>query len=85
MKVTTIDNVKDFDARFDDGESVLPYADMSRASRPNRVKRVNVDFPAWMVEELDKEAAHLNVPRQALIKIWLAESLKRAKSSPAMA
>jgi len=82
MKVQNID-VEDFDARFDDGESVLPYADMSKASRPNRVKRVNVDFPAWMVEELDREAAHLNVPRQALIKIWLAERLNRASLATA--
>ena len=52
MKAQNI-NAEEFDTRFDEGESVLLYADMSRATRPNRVKRVNVDFPAWMVAELD--------------------------------
>ncbi len=67
----------DIDDRFDDGESVMVYADLSRAERPNRVKRVNVDFPAWMVDALDKEATHLNIPRQALIKMMIANSLKQ--------
>lgn len=71
------------DARIDDGESVLPYADLTRAVRPNRIKRVNVDFPLWMVEELDREAARLNVPRQALIKVWLADCLKDASRASA--
>lgn len=52
MKAQNI-NAEEFDTRFDEGESVLPYADMSRATRPNRGKRVHVDFPAWMVAELD--------------------------------
>ena len=64
-------------------ESVLPYADLTRAVRPNRIKRVNVDFPLWMVEELDREAARLNVPRQALIKVWLADCLKDARRASA--
>ena len=54
----------DFDEYFDDGGSVMPSADMSKAERPNvKTKRVNVDFPAWMVEASDKEAAHLTAPR----------------------
>lgn len=49
---------------FDDGGSVMPFADMSKAERPNvKTKRVNVDFPAWMVEASDKEAAYLTAPR----------------------
>ena len=55
---------------FDDGGSGMPFADMPQAERPNlKTKRVNVDFPAWMVEALDKEAAHLGVSRQALVKV----------------
>ena len=62
----------DFDEYFDDGGSVMPFADMSQAERPNlKTKRVNVDFPAWMVEE----AAHLGVSRQALVKVWIANCL----------
>ena len=74
MKMTNTD----IDERFDDGESVMAYADLSRAERPNRVRRVNVDFPAWMVDALDREARHLNVPRQALIKMMIANSLKQS-------
>ena len=69
---------KDFDERFDDGESVMPFADLSRAERPNRAtRRVNVDFPAWMVDALDREAAHLGVTRQSLVKLWIARCLSR--------
>ena len=68
----------DFDEYFDDGGSVMPFADMSKAERPNvKTKRVNVDFPAWMVDALDKEAAHLGVTRQSLVKVWIANCLTR--------
>ena len=66
----------DFDERFDNEESVMPYADLGKAVRPNKVKRVNMDFPAWMVDAMDSEAEFLHVPRQALIKMWLADCLK---------
>lgn len=69
---------KEFDDYFDEGGSVMPFADMSKAERPNmKSKRVNVDFPVWMVEALDKEAEHLGVTRQALVKVWIANCLAR--------
>jgi hypothetical protein len=68
---------KEFDKTFDAGGSVLKYLDAEHAIRPGREqKRVNVDFPAWMVSRLDKEAQRLGVPRQSLIKIWIAEKLQ---------
>jgi len=39
-------------------------------------KRVNVDFPAWMIDSLDREASRIGVARQSIIKIWLAERLE---------
>lgn len=69
---------KDFDEKFDAGESVLEYLDLARARRPGlEQKRVNVDFPAWMVESLDREAKRLGIPRQSVIKVWIAERLER--------
>ena len=66
-----------FDKAFDNGEDVSKHLDISRASRPGREqKRVNVDFPVWMIQSLDKEAQRLGVPRQAIIKVWIAERLK---------
>jgi hypothetical protein len=66
-----------FDKAFDKGEDVSKYLDFSRATRPGREqKRVNVDFPVWMIQSLDKEAQRLGVPRQAVIKVWLAERLQ---------
>jgi hypothetical protein len=68
---------KEFDKTFDAGGSVLKYLDVEQAIQPGREqKRVNVDFPAWMVSRLDKEAQRLGVPRQSLIKIWIAEKLQ---------
>ncbi|MDY0275997.1 MAG: antitoxin [Desulfomicrobium sp.] len=66
-----------FDEHFDNNGDIESFVDLSKASRPNRTKRVNVDFPIWMIEALDREAKHLGVTRQALVKIWLADCLGR--------
>ncbi len=68
----------DLDARFDAGEGIGEHIDWSKARRPNlEVKRVNVDFPAWMVASLDQTARTLGVTRQSLIKMWLADKLEQ--------
>ena len=70
---------EEFDKRFDEGEDVSQYLDISKAKRPiQEQKRVNVDFPLWMIQFLDKEAKRLGVPRQSIIKLWVAERLKKA-------
>lgn len=70
---------KELDKKFDEGENVLEHLDLSKARRPNQEqKRVNVDFPIWMIQSLDKEAKRLGVPRQSIIKIWLAERLHKS-------
>lgn len=69
---------KDFDRAFDAGEDVEEVLDHSTTRRPNQApRRVNVDFPAWMVEQLDREATRLGVTRQSIIKVWLAERLEQ--------
>jgi len=72
---------EDFDKKFDQGKSVIEHLDMAKARRPKlEQKRVNVDFPLWMIHSLDKEAKRLGVPRQSIIKVWLAERLQQAPS-----
>jgi len=69
---------KDLDKRFDNGEDITGFLDLSKARRPGQEKkRVNVDFPTWIIDRLDKESRRLNVPRQSLIKIWIAERLEK--------
>jgi len=70
----------DLDRKFDEGvDDVIDEFDLSTATRPNREqRRVNVDFPVWMVESLDREASRLGVTRQSIIKVWIAERLERA-------
>ena len=70
---------RELDAAFDeDAVDIVDQLDLSSARRPKRdVQRVNVDFPAWMVNSLDAEAARLGITRQALIKTWIAEHLDR--------
>jgi hypothetical protein len=70
----------EFDKKFDDGvEDIIDDLDLSSVRRPNKEQqRVNVDFPVWMVRSLDREAQRLGVTRQSIIKIWIAERLKRA-------
>jgi hypothetical protein len=68
----------EFDKKFDEGEDVTKYLDVSKAKRPGQEqKRVNVDFPTWMIRLLDKEARRLGVPRQAIIKVWIGERLEK--------
>ena len=70
-----------FDKLFDDGEDISDLLDLSSAHRPNQEqKRVNVDFPLWMVNQLDSEARRVGVTRQSIIKVWLAERLGQANS-----
>lgn len=67
----------EFDRKVDIGENVSADVDWLNARRPNiESKRVNVDFPAWMVTGLDRQARRLGITRQALIKIWIAEHLE---------
>jgi hypothetical protein len=69
---------KEFDKRFDEGKDISKYLDVSKARRPKQEqKRVNVDFPLWMIQLLDKEAKRLGVPRQSIIKVWVAERLEK--------
>ena len=68
---------EEFDAMFDRGEDITPYVDFAHAVV---VHRVNVDFPAWMIKRLDQEAVKLNVSRQAVIKMWLADRMKASRS-----
>ena len=73
-------NSSEFDQRFEDGRSVIDALDLSAARRPRLdQRRVNVDFPVWMVEQLDMEASRLGVTRQSIIKVWLAERLERRR------
>ena len=68
----------ELDRKFDAGEDITADLDLSAARRPGlRPRRVNVDFPSWMVESLDREARRLGVTRQAVIKLWIAERLAR--------
>ena len=76
---------KNFDKKFDKDENIVEDLDLGAARRVNRVqKRVNVDFPIWMVESLDREANRLGVTRQSVIKMWLAERLDEVKGMQAL-
>ena len=69
----------EFDKKFDEGKDISKYLDISKTRRPKQEqKRVNVDFPLWMIQLLDKEAKRLGVPRQSIIKVWVAERLEKA-------
>ena len=72
---------KSLDRKFDRGESILSQLDLSKAIRPDQEqRRVNVDFPTWMIQSLDKEARRLGVTRQSIIKVWIAERLQTAET-----
>ena len=67
----------EFDRIFDEGGDVSEFLDVSQASRPELdQKRINIDFPVWMLKSLDREARRLGIPRQSVIKMWIAERLR---------
>lgn len=69
----------EFDTKFEEGQDIAGYLDLSSVRRPvQQCKRVNVDFPIWIVQRLDKESKRLGIPRQSLIKLWVAEHLEKA-------
>ena len=73
---------KHFDKQYDEGTDITASLDLSRARRVlQEQKRVNVDFPTWMIESLDREAGKLGVTRQSIIKVWLAERLEKSASN----
>ena len=68
---------KNLDSQFDNGDDISEVLDLTKIRRPNQEqRRVNVDFPTWMIDSLDKEASRLGVTRQSIIKVWLAERLE---------
>lgn len=73
---------KEFEERFDRGENIIGSLDLSTVRRVSQEqRRVNVDFPSWMVDALDREAKKLGVTRQSVIKVWLAERLETTPSN----
>ena len=69
---------KNFDKKFDDNkEDIIDDLDLSTIKRPNqKQKRINVDFPTWVIDSLDREAGRVGVTRQSIIKLWLVERLE---------
>ena len=71
-----------FEQQFDEGVDITNALDLTQAKRVLQMqKRVNVDFPTWMIESLDREASKLGVTRQSIIKVWLAERIEKSKVS----
>ena len=69
---------EEFERRFDEGEDVTPFIDMASIRRPGvEPRRVNVDFPEWMVAELDWQSRLIGVSRQALVKLWVCERIQK--------
>jgi hypothetical protein len=67
---------EELDAMHDAGVDMTDYMDWSKATRPGlEIHRVNVDFPQWMIDRMDREAKRLGVTRQSIIKVWIAERI----------
>jgi hypothetical protein len=78
MKKQSIMTAEEFERRFDEGEDVTPFIDMASIRRPGvEPRRVNVDFPEWMVAELDWQSRLIGVSRQALVKLWVSERIQK--------
>ena len=72
---------KELDKLFDNGEDITEHLDLTTKNRPGlKQRRVNVDFPDWMIQTLDKEASRIGVTRQSIIKVWIAERIKEEAS-----
>ena len=75
---------KQFDERFDRGEDISTFVDISSIKRPGlEARRVNVDFPEWVIQSLDTESKMIGVSRQSLIKLWISERLQEERQAKA--
>ncbi|MEI8108881.1 MAG: CopG family transcriptional regulator [Verrucomicrobiota bacterium] len=78
MKKQSTMTAQEFERRFDEGEDVTPFIDMASIRRPGvEPRRVNVDFPEWMIAELDWQSRLIGVSRQALVKLWVSERIQK--------
>lgn len=78
MKKKSI-STEEFDELFDKNKDITEYLDLKSAKRGTlKTRRVSVDFPEWMIQQLDKQALKLGVTRQSVIKFWISEKLKSA-------
>lgn len=78
MKNQSTMTAQEFEQRFDDGEDITPYIDSSSIRRPGlEVRRVNIDFPEWIIQKLDFQSKLIGVSRQALIKLWVSERVQQ--------
>ena len=84
MKKTSTITAEEFDKRFDRGDDISAFVDKSTIMRPGvAVRRVNVDFPEWVIRNLDVESKMIGVSRQSLIKLWVAERLQQERKARA--
>jgi hypothetical protein len=78
MKQKPTITAEEFDRRFDEGEDITPFIDKSSLRRPGlEARRVNVDFPEWIIEKLDAQSMLIGVSRQSLIKLWISERVQQ--------
>jgi hypothetical protein len=78
MKKQSTMTAQEFEQRFDEGEDITPFSDMSSIRRPGlEPRRVNVDFPELMIEKLDWQSRLIGVSRQALVKLWVSERIQK--------
>jgi hypothetical protein len=78
MKQKPTITAEEFDRRFDEGEDITPFIDKSSLRRPGlEARRVNVDFPEWIIEKLDEQSMLIGVSRQSLIKLWISERVQQ--------
>jgi len=78
MKNPSTITAQEFEQRFDDGEDITPYIDESSIHRPGlESRRVNVDFPEWIIQKLDLQSKLIGVSRQSLIKLWVSERIQQ--------
>ncbi len=78
MKKQSTMTAQEFERRFDEGEDITPFIDMSSIRRPGvEPRRVNVDFPEWMIEKLDWQSRLIGVSWQALVKLWVSERIQK--------
>lgn len=84
-KKNSVPSAENIARRADRGEDVSLFFSNGRMMPP--VQRVNVDFTAPMLFELDRAADDLNVSRQAVIKTFLRQALDQrylaASAAPA--
>lgn len=65
----------EMDRALEEADLSAEFASKGILKKPH-LKKINLDLPEWIIQQIDRIAEKLGVSRQPLLKIWIHERLQ---------